>query len=141
MNGGHLRGRRKLSEVAAGGVATSRAGIGGLERDLVQDCRISAAAMGVFLAEVGQRDARKAGTTKGYPDLTLMVAGHVVLIEVKRPATAEHPHGYLSLGQSAFVARAHEMGVRVEVIETVAQFEALVNVCRRSRGVQRRAEG
>lgn len=138
MNGGHLRGRQKLSEVAAGGVATSRAGIGGLERDVVQDCRILAAAMGVFLAEVGQRDARKSGTTKGYPDLTLMCAGQVVLIEVKRPATAEHPHGYLSLGQSAFIARAAEMGVEVEVVETAQDFAAIVNHCRRSRGVARR---
>lgn len=95
--------------------------------------------MGVFLAEVGQRDARKSGTTKGYPDLTLLCAGRVVLIECKRPKTAEHPHGYLELGQSAFIARAHEMGVRVEVIETVREFEVIVNVCRRSRGVQRRA--
>ncbi len=94
--------------------------------------------MGVFLAEVGQRDARKSGTTKGYPDLTLMCAGQVVLIEVKRPATAEHPHGYLSLGQSAFIARAAEMGVEVEVVETAQDFAAIVNHCRRSRGVARR---
>jgi hypothetical protein len=65
------------------------------------------------------------------PDLLLLCAGKVVLIEVKRPKTAEHPRGFLSLGQSAFIARALEMGVQVEVIESVREFEALVNGCRR----------
>ena len=103
----------------------------GLERDLVADCRRSAVAMNAFLAEVGQRRAKGSGTTIGYPDLTLICAGRVILIECKRPKTAEHPHGYLSLGQSAFIARALEMGVQVEVIDSVTDFEALVNSCRR----------
>jgi predicted ATPase len=103
----------------------------GLERDLVADCQRSAEAMNAFLAVIGQRKARGSGTTRGVPDLLLLCAGKVVLIEVKRPKTAEHPRGYLSLGQSAFIARAAEMGVEVEVIETVREFEALVNGCRR----------
>ena len=102
-----------------------------LERDLVDQCRESAVAMNAFLAEVGQRRAKGSGTTIGYPDLTLLCAGKVVLIECKRPKTAEHPRGYLSLGQSAFIARALEMGVQVEVIETVREFEQVVNSCRR----------
>jgi predicted ATPase len=103
----------------------------GLERDLVADCQRSAEAMNAFLAVIGQRKARGSGTTRGVPDLLLLCAGKVVLIEVKRPKTAEHPRGFLSLGQSAFIARALEMGVQVEVIETVREFEALVNGCRR----------
>ena len=103
----------------------------GLERDLVADCRRSAEAMNAFLAVVQQHVAKKSGTTRGFPDLVLICAGKVVLIEVKRPKTAEHPRGVLSLGQSAFIARALEMGVQVEVIETVREFEALVNGCRR----------
>jgi hypothetical protein len=110
-----------------------------LERDVVQECRVIAAAMGVFLAEVGQRRAKGSGTTVGYPDLTLLCAGQVVLVEVKRPRTADHPRGYLSLGQSAFIARALEMGVDVRVVETPYDFIAIVNHCRRSRGVKRRA--
>jgi hypothetical protein len=103
----------------------------GLERDLVADCRRSAEAMNAFLAVVQQHVAKKSGTTRGFPDLVLICAGKVVLIEVKRPKTAEHPRGYLSLGQSAFIARAAEMGVQVEVIDSVEDFEALVNSCRR----------
>ena len=102
-----------------------------LERDLVAECQTVAVAMNAFLAVVGQRNARKSGSTLGFPDLVLICAGKTVLIEVKRPKTAEHPRGYLSLGQSAFIARALEMGVQVEVIETVREFEALVNGCRR----------
>jgi len=105
--------------------------VSGLERDLVDQCRESAVAMNAFLAVVQQHVAKKSGTTRGFPDLVLICAGKVVLIECKRPKTAEHPRGYLSLGQSAFIARALEMGVQVEVIETVREFEQVVNSCRR----------
>ena len=109
----------------------------GPEAALVQSCREVAEAMGAFLAVTGQLNAKKSGSTKGYPDLTLLCAGQTVLIEVKRPKTAEHPRGYLSLGQSAFIARAAEMGVEVHVIDNVAEFVAVLNSCRRSRGVRR----
>ena len=106
------------------------------EKDLVEKCRQSAEHMNAFLAVVGQRNAKKSGSTLGYPDLTLVCAGHVELIEVKRPKTAEHPHGYLSLGQTAFIAACAEQGVAVHVIERVEDFEAVVNSCRRARGVR-----
>jgi hypothetical protein len=102
-----------------------------LERDLVAECFKSAAAMGAFLAAVGQRRAKGSGTTVGYPDLTLICAGKIVLIECKRTKTEDAPRGVLNLGQHAFIARALEQGVDVRVVDTVEQFEALVNSCRR----------
>jgi aspartyl/asparaginyl beta-hydroxylase (cupin superfamily) len=108
----------------------------GPEASLVNECRQAAEAMGAFLAVVQQHVAKKAGSTRGYPDLTLICAGQTVLIEVKRPKTAEHPHGYLSLAQSAFIAAALEQGVTVHVVDNVRDFEALVNDCRKRRGVR-----
>ena len=104
---------------------------GVLERDLVAEIRTVAEAMNAFVAVTGQHKAKGSGTTRGYPDLTLICAGCVKLIEVKRPKTAEHPHGYLSLAQSAFIARAAEQGVHVFVIDSVEQFVDVVNSCRR----------
>jgi Holliday junction resolvase len=102
-----------------------------LERDLVDDCREAAKAMGAFLAEVGQRRAKGSGTTKGYPDLTLLCAGHVLLIELKRAKTRDHQAGRLTVGQVAFIERAAEQGVPVYVLDTLEDFVALVNACRR----------
>jgi len=102
-----------------------------LERDLVAEIRTVAEAMNAFVAVSGQRNAKGSGTTRGYPDLTLICAGCVKLIEVKRPATPENPKGFLSLAQSAFIARAAEQGVHVFVIERVEDFVSLVNGCRR----------
>lgn len=108
-----------------------------LEKDLVQECQIVAEAMGAFLAHVGQRRAKGSGTSRGFPDLVLLCNGEVRLIELKRPATPENPKGFLSLAQSCFIARAHEMGVEVEVVDNVADFCRIVNACRASRGVRR----
>jgi len=102
-----------------------------LERDLVQKCRESAEGMGAMLAEVGQRRAKGSGTTLGFPDLVLLCAGHVELIEVKRTKTADTPRGVLNLGQIVFIERALAQRVVVPVIERVEDFEALVNACRR----------
>jgi hypothetical protein len=41
------------------------------------------------------------------------------------------------LAQSAFIARAAEMGVEVHVVDNLAGFVAVLNDCRRSRGVRR----
>lgn len=100
----------------------------GLEKDLVHECELAAKAMGAFLAKVGQRRAKGSGTTKGFPDLVLLCAGHVVLIEVKRPEL-----GCLSLGQTVFIERAAEQGVKVHVVDTLDDFVRLVNGCRRGR--------
>ena len=108
-----------------------------LEKDLVEQCRQSAEAMGAFLALIGQRKAKGSGTTRGVPDMLLMCNGQVRLIETKRPKTDEHPHGYLSLAQSAFIAAALEHGVTIHVVDDVRDFEALVNDCRSARGVRR----
>lgn len=101
-----------------------------VEKDLVAQCQASAKAMNAFLCLIGQRGKQK-GTTIGFPDLVLLCAGKTLLIECKRPKTAEHPAGYLTMGQHAFVLRAQEQDVYVHVIETVGEFEELVNSCRR----------
>jgi len=112
--------------------------VSGAEAQLVNDCRKVAEAMSAFLAVVGQQKAKGSGTTRGMPDLVLMCAGHVELIEVKRPRTDEHPRGYLSLAQSAFIAAAAEQGVTDHVIDSVGDFIAVVNACRMGRGVRRK---
>jgi len=104
-----------------------------LERDLVDECRVMARAMNAVLLEVGQKNAKRSGTTVGYPDLTLVCAGHVVLMELKRPKTAEHPQGYVSLGQQAVIDRCREQGVNVPVLYCAEQFIEIVNACRRGR--------
>lgn len=94
------------------------------EKDLIQQCREAARAMGGFLAEVGQYKARGSGTTVGYPDLTLICSGKVLLIECKTEA------GTLSPGQVDFIAKAGEQHVIVHVIRSVDEFITLVNLCR-----------
>ena len=142
MNGGHLRGRRKLSEVAAGGVATSRAGIGGLERDLVAECLVVAKAMGIYVEVVGQRRARGSGTSIGVADMLVYAGGQVLPVELKRAKNHDGtPAGKLSIGQIVAIERRQEAGVRTAVVTTVEEFVAEVNGLRRGRGVRRRAEG
>ena len=101
-----------------------------LEKDLVQQCKNAAEAMGAFLAVVGQRNARKSGSTLGVPDLILFCAGQVRLIELKRPNL-----GRLSLGQLAFIDRCAEQHVKVHVVDNVQDFADVVNGCRRRKEV------
>lgn len=103
-----------------------------LEKDLVSDCHASAERMGAYLTHVGQRKAKGAGTTVGFPDLVLICNGQVVLIELKKPG------GYVSLGQQEFIRRAHEQRVKVYVVDRIEDFEALINQCRKPVGVRRR---
>lgn len=102
-----------------------------LERDLVQEIRVVAKAMNVFLAEVGQYKATKSGTTLGFPDLVAICAGKVVLIETKRCHVTGEGHGRLSIGQLAFIERAAEQGVHVCVVDRVEDFIGIVNGMRR----------
>lgn len=102
-----------------------------LESDLVAECRKSAKAMGAFLAVVGQRRAKKSGTTIGFPDLVLICAGRTILIEVKRPKSDGTPGGEVSLGQQVFIEQAAAQGVTVHAIWSVQEFEEIVNSCRR----------
>lgn len=102
-----------------------------LEKDLVEQCRQSAEAMGAMLCVVGQRKAKGSGTTKGFPDLVLLDHGHIKLIEAKRGKTPDTPHGTLNNDQAIFIGKALAHQVKVEVIDSVQQFEAIVNSCRR----------
>ena len=104
----------------------------GPEASLVNECRKVAEAMGCFLAVVGQRNARKSGSTLGFPDAVIFCSGEVRFVEFKDAKT-----GRLNLGQHAFIARALEQGIEVHVIDNVQDFCAVVNACRSSHGVQR----
>lgn len=101
------------------------------ERELVAECQNVAKAMNAYLMTVGQVRAKGSGTTVGFPDLVLVCSGRVELIEVKRPKTAEHPHGYLTLGQEAVIAKCDDQHVVVHVIDSVAGFVEVVKNCRR----------
>jgi len=101
------------------------------ERDLVDELREIATGMNACLLEVGQRRAKGSGTTVGFPDLVLVCAGQVQLIEVKRPKTADHPQGYITLGQQAVIERCAEQHVTVHVIDHAQQFVEIINSTRR----------
>ena len=101
------------------------------ESDLVSECTQVAESMGAMLAVVGQRRAKGSGTTIGFPDLVLICAGHVVLIETKRAESPDTPRGTLNMGQQWFIGEAAAQGVTVYVIDNVDDFVALVNMCRR----------
>lgn len=103
-----------------------------MERDLVQQCRERARAMGAFLAEVGQYKARGSGTTVGYPDLTLICSGKVVLIECKTP------EGKLTPGQREFKRNAADQHVHVWVITSVDELTAIINLCRSTKDLSLR---
>ena len=111
----------------------------GPEAELVQQCKEVAERFNAFLAVVGQRNARKSGSTLGFPDLVLICAGEVRLIEMKRAKDGTDAGGKLNLGQHAFIAAALEQRVVVEVIDNLDGFVALLNSCRSSHGVQRAA--
>jgi hypothetical protein len=53
------------------------------EHDVIDECREVAKRAGVVLEEVGQRKAKGSGTTIGFPDLCLSVAGWWVPLEAK----------------------------------------------------------
>ena len=53
------------------------------ERDLVAACLKVAKQAGVYLEVIGQRDARRSGSTKGAPDAFLYINGHCLPIEFK----------------------------------------------------------
>jgi hypothetical protein len=56
------------------------------EKDVIQQCREVAKRCGCVLEEVGQRRPKGSGTSIGFPDLTLAVAGWWVPIEGKHKA-------------------------------------------------------
>ena len=109
----------------------------GPEATLVNSCRQAAEACGAFLAVVGQRNSRKSGSTLGFPDLVLICAGEIRLIEMKRAKDGSDAGGKLNLGQIGFIAAALEQRVVVEVVDNLDDFVAIVNSCRNSHGVRR----
>jgi hypothetical protein len=102
-----------------------------LERDLVAAIQQRAKDMGAVVLVVGQRRAKGSGTTPGYPDVTLVCCGHVVLIEVKREKSDGTPGGCLNTAQRGVVMQCLDQHVTVYCIDTVEQFTELVNECRR----------
>jgi hypothetical protein len=107
--------------------------LSGPESALVAECQKVAEAMGAMVAFVGQQKAKGSGTTIGYPDCTVICAGQVRFVEFKRPKTADHPKGYVSVGQRGFIENAAEQGVTVHVVDRVEDFVSLVNSCRKPR--------
>ena len=105
----------------------------GPEASLVNECRKVAEAMSCFLAVVGQRNARKSGSTLGFPDAVIFCSGEVRFVEFKDAKT-----GRLNLGQLAFIARALEQGIEVHVVDNLPDFVAIVNSCRRPKGIEYR---
>jgi hypothetical protein len=102
------------------------------EAALVQSCREVAERFNAFLAVVGQRNARKSGSTLGFPDAVLFCSGEVRFVEFK-----DHKTGRLNLGQTCFIARALEQGIEIHVVDNVSDFVSIVNSCRSSHGVRR----
>lgn len=137
--GGGARGRTVHTGRECGAPAPA-AGGRGLEKDLVGECLIMAAALNVYVEVIGQRKAKGSGTTVGVADMLVYCAGQVLPVELKR---AKHhdgtPAGTLSLGQVVAIERRQEAGVRTAVVTTVEEFVSAVNSMRRSRGVQRAA--
>jgi hypothetical protein len=105
--------------------------VSGPEAALVDKCREAADRMNAFLAVVGQRNARKSGSTLGFPDLVLICAGQIRLIEMKRPKEDGDQGGTLNLGQIAFIEKAAEQHVTVHVVDRLEDFVEVVNSCRR----------
>lgn len=93
-----------------------------LESDLVEDCRKAATTMGVVFERIGQRDARKAGSDRGAPDVLVAACGRMVPVEFKRPRT-----GRFSLDQLVAAERRRACGVETYAPTSLPQFVALLN--------------
>ena len=100
------------------------------ERELVHKCRMTARKMGAYLAEVGQRDTRGAGSTKGFPDAVLVCSGHKEFVEFKAPGLGIKG---LRPDQWEFIRRCGDQHVQVHVIDSEEAFIVLVNDCRRQK--------
>ena len=92
-----------------------------LESELVEDCRKAAVAMGLMFERIGQRDARKAGSDRGAPDVLLYGGGTVAPCEFKRVG------GRFSLDQLVAAERRRACGVETYCPDTLEAFMALAN--------------
>lgn len=95
-----------------------------LEADLVEDCRKAAVTMGVVFERVGQRDARKAGSDRGVPDVLVTARGRVTPCEFKRP---KDQGGRFSLDQLVAAEKRRRLGVETYAPTSLPQFVALLN--------------
>ena len=98
-----------------------------LEADLVEDCRKAAVTMGVVFERVGQRDARKAGSDRGVPDVLVTARGKLIPCEFKRPKAAG---GRFSLDQLCAAERRRACGVETYAPTSLPHFVALLNWAR-----------
>jgi hypothetical protein len=95
-----------------------------LEADLVEDCRKAAVTMSVAFERIGQRDARKAGSDRGAPDVLVSARGRLVPCEFKRP---KDQGGRFSLDQLVAAEKRRRCGVETYAPTSLPQFVALLN--------------
>jgi hypothetical protein len=92
------------------------------EHDVIQECREVAKRVGVVLEEVGQRRAKGSGTTIGFPDLCLSVAGWWVPLEGKFRAN-------VSEAQYLLAAWKREQGVDTARITSGQDLADVIGFC------------
>jgi hypothetical protein len=96
-----------------------------LESELVEDCRRAAEAMLVCFERVQQRDARKAGSDRGVPDVLVSAGGRLIPCEFKRPKG-----GRFSLDQLVAAERRRAGGVETYAPRSLQEFVSLLNWAR-----------
>ena len=94
------------------------------EHDVIQECRQVAKAAGVVLEEIGQRRAKGSGTTIGFPDLCLSVAGWYVPLEGKFKAEVSEAQYLLAVWK-------REQGVDTARITSGQDLADVIGFCRR----------
>lgn len=94
------------------------------EADVVNTCREVAKRAGVVLEEIGQRKAKGSGTTIGFPDMALSVAGWWVPLEAK---FASEP----SQAQYLLAVWKREHGVDTARITSGQDLADVIGFCRR----------
>jgi hypothetical protein len=92
------------------------------ESDVIDQCREVAKLCGVVLEEVGQRKAKGSGTTIGFPDLCLSVAGWWVPLEGKFKAD-------VSEGQYLLAVWKREQGVDTARITSGQDLADVIGFC------------
>ena len=94
------------------------------EAGVIQVCREVAKRAGVVLEEVGQRKAKGSGTTIGFPDLCLSVAGWWVPLEGKFKANVSEAQYQLAVWK-------REQGVDTARITSGQDLADVIGFCRR----------
>ena len=94
------------------------------EADVIAECRQVAERCGVVLELVGQRDARKSGTTLGFPDLAVSVAGWWVPVEAKHEKEPSQAQYLLAVWK-------REHGVDTGHVRSGQDLADIIGFCRR----------